>query len=64
MCLLTGKVDVKIATEDIPCYKIVRIFNENTLISIAQGFEYNLGEVYDNGIPDPEKCLILQLGGT
>lgn len=55
MCLLTYKVDVKIATEDIPCYKIVRISNENILISIVQGFEYNLGETYDNGIPDPEK---------
>lgn len=55
MCLLTGYVDVKIATEDIPCYKIVQKSSKGTLKSIVQGFEYNLGEVYDNGIPDPEK---------
>ena len=56
MCLLTGYLDVKIATEDISCYKIVQKSSKGTLKSIVQGFEYNLGEVYDNGIPDPEKA--------
>lgn len=55
MCLLTGKIDVKIATEDIPCYKIVEESSKGTLISIIQRFEYILGKTYNNGIPDPEK---------
>lgn len=70
MCLLIGEIDVKIATEDIVCYKIVEESNKGTLISIVQRFEYILGKTYNNGIPDPEKipyrknlCGIVLYGG-
>ena len=55
MCLVTEQKVAKIATEDITCYKVVKL-RYGRIFSAIQEFEYEMGKLYRTHIMIEKEC--------